>query len=129
MKCQNFRSMNFEKMCHRQADQAQHAAEHGRQRHERLERYRLAVLRTAVHERQCQADQARRAAERERLRLERLERHRLAAEHELQRLAILRTADKAPVPCAMMMMMMKLSVLLSMRASASSASTASSATA
>ena len=86
----------------------------------------MAVLRIAVHERQCQADQARRAAERERLRLERLERHHLAAEHELQRLAVLRTADKAPVPCAMMM---KLSVLLSMRASASSASTASSATA
>ena len=77
MKCQNFRSMNFEKKCQRQADQAQHAAEHGRQRHERLERYRLAVLRAAVHERQCQADQARRAAERERLRLERLERHHL----------------------------------------------------
>ena len=126
MKCQNFRCMNFEKRCQRQADQAQHAAEHGRQRHERVERYRLAVLRTAVHERQCQADQARRAAERERLRLERLERHRLAAEHELQRLAILRTADRAPAPCAMMI---KLSVLLSMHASASSASTASSATA
>ena len=93
MKCQNFRSMNFEKRCQRQADQAQHAAEHGRQRHERVERYLLAVLRAAVHERQCQADQARRAAERERLRLERLECHHLAAEDVAQRLAILRAAE------------------------------------
>ena len=37
-------------------------------------------------------DQTRRAAERERLRFERLERYYLAAEHELQRLAVQRTA-------------------------------------
>ena len=37
-------------------------------------------------------DQTRRAAEHERLRVERLERYNLAAEHELQRLAVQRTA-------------------------------------
>ena len=57
------------------------------ERVERLERRRLAkehelrrlaVLRTAEHERQRQAEQAQRAAEHERQRLERLERRRLA---------------------------------------------------
>ena len=47
--------MIFEKKCQRQDGQAQHDAEHERQRHERLERHRLAVLRTAVHERQRHA--------------------------------------------------------------------------
>ena len=65
MKCQNFRSMNLEKKCQRQADRTQRAAEHERHHFERHERHRLtderelqrlAVLRTAEREFKSQAD-------------------------------------------------------------------------